>query len=77
MRCALMAVSTAIVALAACSDPVSNAGPTPQPAADSRLERARSSGVTVLWNQTARHLVVSNKSNAFQALRGYAVLSAE
>lgn len=73
MRCSYHPIAVVLaVALGACGDP---AAPSPADVAASRAPQAGESGASAHWNALARGLVVKYNSNAFQAMRGYAVLS--
>jgi len=78
MRRTVFTLSLASIALAGCSDPVSDPAGSTGAAVNASLfggPHDRDGGVTVFWNGVARDLVIKYKSNAFQAIRGYAVLS--
>ncbi len=75
MRSSLRPIAVALaVALGACSDP---AAPSAADLAAARAPQAGESGASAHWNALARGLVVKHSSNAFQAIRGYAVLAPE
>jgi membrane-associated phospholipid phosphatase len=59
-------------ALGACSDTVS---PAETELVASRAPQPGESGATAHWHGVARGLVIKHGSNAFQAIRGYAILS--
>jgi hypothetical protein len=74
MRSSLHPIALA-VALGACSIACSDPAAPSATAAASLAPQAGESGASAHWNALARGLVVKYNSNAFQAIRGYAVLS--
>jgi membrane-associated phospholipid phosphatase len=74
MRTPALVLSTLAVALTACADPPTG------PATDVAARRSSAAdsphgGAAVHWNGVARGLVAKYGANAFQAIRGYALLS--
>ena len=73
MKRMLLAAPVLAIALAACSEPTDSANsPGTALLGDSRGAPESSA---VYWNEVARGLVVKYAFNAFQAIRGYAVVS--
>ena len=73
MKRMLLAAPVLAIALAACSEPTDSANSPGGLIGDSR--GAPESSAAVYWNEVARGLVVKYAFNAFQAIRGYAVVS--
>jgi hypothetical protein len=74
MKRMLLTAPALCLALAACSDN-SNTPVDPGAAMRADLARATESSAAVYWNGVARGLVIKYKSNPFQAIRDYALLS--
>ena len=74
MRRTSLLLPALAVALTACSDP--SPGPeTRTESLNASIANPSAGGTSVYWNRVARDLVGKYRSNAFEAIRGYAILS--